>query len=123
MVHINMQTKYRILNELAKKGHTFRFEATAGMGGMKRQSLKVMLSRMEKTLMSDNPVRFYGMRIARIGRITADTESVRIRVIRVICVLYRIFDFCSETYSIAPTGQQRLMRISPSTAIRWCSTK
>lgn len=43
-----MNKKYQLLNELAKKGHTFSFEDASRAGNLSRQSLKVMLSRMEK---------------------------------------------------------------------------
>lgn len=43
-----MNKKYQLLNELAKKGKTFSFEDAAKISSLSSQSLKVMLSRMEK---------------------------------------------------------------------------
>jgi predicted transcriptional regulator of viral defense system len=43
-----MNKKYQLLNELARKGHTFTFEDAARTSSLSHQSLKVMLSRMEK---------------------------------------------------------------------------
>lgn len=43
-----MNKKYQLLNELARKGHTFSFEDAARTSSLSLQSLKVMLSRMEK---------------------------------------------------------------------------
>ncbi|MBU4221883.1 MAG: type IV toxin-antitoxin system AbiEi family antitoxin domain-containing protein, partial [Euryarchaeota archaeon] len=40
--------KYQLLNELAKKGQTFTFEDAARASSLSHQSLKVVLSRMEK---------------------------------------------------------------------------
>jgi len=40
--------KYNLLSELARKGHTFRFEDAIRISGMSSMSLKVSLSRMEK---------------------------------------------------------------------------
>lgn len=43
-----MNKKYQLLNELAKKGQTFTFEDASRTSSFSHQSLKVMLSRMEK---------------------------------------------------------------------------
>lgn len=43
-----MNKKYQLLNELARKGQTFSFEDAATTSSLSHQSLKVMLSRMEK---------------------------------------------------------------------------
>ncbi|MDD1744997.1 MAG: type IV toxin-antitoxin system AbiEi family antitoxin domain-containing protein [Candidatus Methanoperedens sp.] len=43
-----MNKKYQLLNELARKGKTFTFEDAARTSSLSHQSLKVMLSRMEK---------------------------------------------------------------------------
>ncbi len=43
-----MNKKYQLLNELARKGQIFTFEDAARASSLSHQSLKVMLSRMEK---------------------------------------------------------------------------
>lgn len=43
-----MNKKYQLLNELARKGQTFTFSDAARTSSLSPQSLKVMLSRMEK---------------------------------------------------------------------------
>jgi len=48
IVHKNMNRKYQLISELAKKEQTFTFEDAVRISTLNIQSLKVMLSRMEK---------------------------------------------------------------------------